>query len=410
MRLGRFLLGNARFLTAGALLSFGSSFGQTYFISVFAGVLMADLGLSDGDWGGIYALGTMASAALMVWAGTLVDRFRVRQLAWIVVPCLALSCLAMAVVPAGWALIPVVFLLRFFGQGMMAHLSVTAMARWFVAARGKALSISALGFALGQALLPLVVVLLMALVGWRWVWVIAALSLMAALPLLARLLKAERTPQAAAAETETFGLGGRHWTRGQAVRHWLFWLSVPMLVGPSAFNTALFFQKVHLAEVKGWELAYFVALFPLFTAVAFAVTLLSGLAIDRYGAAKVLGLYLVPFALGFFLMAEAQTLAAAALAMVVLALGAGLQSTAPPAFLAQVYGTRHIGAIKALGVALMVLGSALGPGLTGLLIDTGRDFPEQMRAIAVFFVISAGLMGWGILRVLPQVARPAPAE
>jgi hypothetical protein len=57
-----FLLDNARWLTVGVLLTFLSSFGQTYFISVFAGEIRAGFGLSHGEWGGIYTLGTTASA------------------------------------------------------------------------------------------------------------------------------------------------------------------------------------------------------------------------------------------------------------------------------------------------------------------------------------------------------------
>jgi len=39
----------------------------------------------------------------------------------------------------------------------MSQLAVVAMARWFVARRGLALSISALGFAVGQAAFPVIV-------------------------------------------------------------------------------------------------------------------------------------------------------------------------------------------------------------------------------------------------------------
>ena len=75
-----FLRDNAPFLATGALLSFLSSFGQTFFISVFAGEIRAEFGLSNGDWGLIYMAGTGASALAMVFAGGLADRFRVR--AW----------------------------------------------------------------------------------------------------------------------------------------------------------------------------------------------------------------------------------------------------------------------------------------------------------------------------------------
>ena len=73
----------------GCVLTFMSSFGQTFFISIFAGEIRAEFGLSHGEWGGIYALGTLASAIVMVWSGGLTDRFRVRTLGPVVLVCLA---------------------------------------------------------------------------------------------------------------------------------------------------------------------------------------------------------------------------------------------------------------------------------------------------------------------------------
>ena len=50
-----FLTRNAPWLGAGAMLTLLSSFGQTFFISIFAGEIRADFGLSHAAWGGIYA-------------------------------------------------------------------------------------------------------------------------------------------------------------------------------------------------------------------------------------------------------------------------------------------------------------------------------------------------------------------
>ena len=68
MTVFQFLRENARFLSAGGLLSFSSCYGQTFFIAIFAAQIMGAYGLSDGQWGGIYTLSTTASAILMFWA------------------------------------------------------------------------------------------------------------------------------------------------------------------------------------------------------------------------------------------------------------------------------------------------------------------------------------------------------
>jgi len=407
MSLIQFARANALFLSAGVLLSFGSSFGQTYFISIFAGEIRAEFGLSHGAWGGIYTAGTTASALLMIWAGGLTDRFRVRQLGAITTVMLAVSCLAMAAIPGPIALIGVIFALRFFGQGMMSHLSVVAMARWFVATRGRALSISSMGFAVGQALLPWIFVAMLAVFHWRMLWVIGAVVLLVSLPLLSRLLRAERTPQSIAESTASLGMGGRHWTRGQVWRHWLFWLALPLMLGPPSWGTALFFQQVHLTEVKGWGLVDYVALLPFYTIAGVSATFLSGALIDRYGTGRLMQLFLIPFAAGFYVMSQCETLWGALLGLVLIGVGTGGQATVPNAFWAEFYGTRHLGSIKALAAAIMIFGSAIGPGISGVLIDQGFDFAEQSVGIAIYMLVAALVVSIGIQKARGQL--PATA-
>ena len=399
----RFLFENRLFLLAGVLLSFTSSYGQTYFISIFAGELQAAFDLSHGAWGGIYAVGTMASAAVMLWAGALTDRFRVRVLAMAVMALLILACLAMAMVPGPVALVGVVFLLRFAGQGMMSQLSIVAMARWFVASRGKALSVASMGYALGQAALPVIFVAALPVTGWRLQWVIAAGLVLITMPVVLRLLAAERSPQSLAEDKASLGMGGRHWTRGDMVRHPLFWCLLPLLLGPPAWGTALFFHQVHLTEAKGWALVDYVSLFPLFVSVTIASTFASGWAIDRFGSATLLRGYLLPFALTFLVIGTSTTLAGAALGLAIYGIAAGLQATVIGAFWAELYGTRHVGSIKAVSTAAMVLGSALGPGISGWLIDLGYPFSDQMIVYSVYFV-GAGLITAAALALF---ARPS---
>ncbi|PCH69978.1 MAG: MFS transporter, partial [Rhodobacteraceae bacterium] len=84
-----FVSRNAPWLAAGAVLTFLSSFGQTFFISIFAGEIRSEFSLSHGEWGGIYSLGTTASAVVMIWAGSLTDVFRVRVVGPVVLAGLA---------------------------------------------------------------------------------------------------------------------------------------------------------------------------------------------------------------------------------------------------------------------------------------------------------------------------------
>jgi MFS family permease len=399
-----FLRDNAPWLTAGVLLTFLSSFGQTFFISIFAGKIMEDFGLSHGQWGGIYTVGTTASAALMVWAGGLTDRFRVRALGTVILLMLMGACLFMAVNPAWWLLPVVVFALRFTGQGMTSHIAVVAMSRWFIATRGKALSVATLGFAGGEALLPLIFVALMLTWDWRALWVLAALIAVVGIPVLLLLLRQERTPQSWAKSDQALGMLSRHWTRRQTLRHFLFWFMVPALLGPAAFNTAFFFHQVHFAEVKGIAHVELVAMFPLYTGVSIGAMVLSGWALDRLGTARLIPYMQLPMVAAFILFSIANGPLTTLLGFVFLGITTGANTTLPNAFWAEFYGTGHIGSIKAMAAAVMVLGSAIGPGLTGLGIDLGLGIEAQYLLVAAYFVFTSVMMGMGIARARPDLS------
>ncbi|WP_299650801.1 MFS transporter [uncultured Tateyamaria sp.] len=405
--LGQFLRTNQRWLGAGALLTLLSSFGQTFFISIFAAEIQADFALTHGTWGAIYGLGTAASAVVMIWAGGLTDHFRARAIGMLILTLLAASCIAMAVNPYAAVLPFVIFALRLTGQGMTSHIAIVAMARWFVATRGKALAVATLGFSLGEAILPLLFVALMTVFDWRLLWLVAAAVALIGVPVLAHLLKEERTPQSMAGENQSAGMNNQHWTRNQTLAHPLFWFMVPALLGLSAFGTAFFFQQAHYAELKGWTHLSLVALFPVYTGVGIAAMIVSGFALDRFGTARLIPYYQMPLVLAFLCFAFADGLWMAALGLVFFAITSGANSTLPNAFWAEFYGTRFIGSIKAMAAAVMVLGSAIGPLVTGILIDTGVSLETQYIWVAVYYAVASLGIWIGIRRARNDLPVPA---
>ncbi|MFT4742250.1 MAG: MFS family permease [Yoonia sp.] len=389
----QFIRENAPFLLAGALLSFLSSFGQTFFIAIFGGEIRESYGLSNGDWGLLYMIATGASAVAMVFAGGLADLFRVRSLGIGVVLALGAACIAMAVNTTVAGLVLVIFALRFFGQGMASHMSVVSMTRWFVAARGRALAVAGMGFMFGEATLPLVMVWLKSITEWRGLWIWFAVVCVILSVILFRLLRLERTPQSAANATAATGLLGKHWTRAMALRHPLFWLMVPAIVFFSAFGTTFWFHQVHFAEVKGYSHLALVAVFPLGTIALAISSIIYGWAIDRFGVVRLMPFYILPYVVAFCLHWYAPNLIWTAVAVILMGISGGGNATILSACWAGFYGTRFIGSIKAAAAALMVLGSAIGPGLSGLLIDAGVGIEIQMLGYAACFAFAAFMMG-----------------
>jgi len=182
---------------------------------------------------------------------------------------------------------------------------------------------------------------------------------------------------------------------------------VPAILGPSAFNTAFFFHQVYFAEIKGWSHLSLVSLFPLYTVMGIGAMILSGIALDRFGTARLMPLYQLPMILAFLIFATATSLPHLAIGFVFMALTTGMNATLPNAFWAEFYGTQHIGSIKAMATAVMVLGSAIGPGLTGILIDFNVALTTQYIGVAVYFVFTSVVMWIGIRKAradLPVLA------
>ncbi|MEM6465979.1 MAG: MFS transporter [Pseudomonadota bacterium] len=387
---------------------FSSSFGQTFFISIFAGEIREAFDLSHGTWGGIYTIGTLASAALMLWAGGLADRIPPQRLGATIMVMLAVVCLCMALVPLAALLPLVIFGLRFCGQGMLSHIAIVSLGKWFARQRGRANSVISMGFLLGEACLPFLVVLLIGSIGWRSVWGLAAMVAVGCAVLLPILLRTTRTPSHPAEASTGEGLFGRHWTRAGALKHWLFWVTSIGLFAPPVFGTAYFFHQVHLVDVKGWDLQTYTAFMPAFTLASLACMILAGGFVDRKGSAPLMRFCLLPFSLALVLLANIDSLWVVPVGLALYGATQGMMITLSAALWPEIYGTEHLGKIRALASAMMVLGSAVGPGVTGALIDQGIGFESQMIGMAVYMIAVSIAYGFVFAWVGRQQLATAP--
>ena len=127
-----------------------------------------------------------------------------------------------------------------------------------------------------------------------------------------------------------------------------------------------------------------------------------GVALDRLGTRRLLAIFQIPLALAYFAFSFGGSLSAAALGFVLMGMMQG-GGTLWGAFWAEFYGTRHLGSVKSLATALMVFGSAIGPGLTGLLIDFGYPFKDQMVFFAVYILLACLLTHFAMQRAAPEL-------
>jgi len=401
-----FLRENARWLAGGFLLTFFSSYGQTFFIALSAGDIRFEYGLSHGEFGGIYMIATLASAATLPFLGPIVDRFSPRTVTLIIVPMLALAALMMAFSRHIVLLFVTIYLLRLFGQGMMTQNAATAIARWFVAQRGRAMSVTVIGVNAGEALFPVIFVLLAGAIGWRNAWTLGALTLvLVALPLIAWLVKVPRAPRAS--DPPLRKVRARDWTRAEVLRDPVFYLTLMGVLAPGFIGTTIFFHQIYLVELRGWSLEVFASSFTFMAVTTVTFALLAGQLVDRFSAIALLPSFLFPLAAACLVLGLTEAQWTVFVFMGLVGLSYGFQHTLFGALWPEMYGLKHLGAIRSITIAMGVLATAVGPGLTGVLIDFDISYPAQIVAMGLY-CLGAGLLMIYVSRRLQERALSSP--
>ena len=410
-----FVIPNFRFLAFGFSLAFLSSFGQTFFISLFNDPIRETFDLSHTGYGQCYSLATLASGLTIIWLGRRLDDIDLRMFSACLGIGLAVACLTMAWSPTVVVLTASIFLLRLTGQGLLSHTAMTSMARYYDEQRGKAMSIAGLGHPAGEAILPVLAVLVMEAIGWRQSWLTIGLLLaVLVVPFVRWLLRGhaerhrahlarlgEMLPESGDAPADV--IVGRQWTRAEMVRDVRFYLTLPAVIAPGFIVTGVFFHQAHLVEVKGWTLTWFAACFAIFAGAQLPASLAAGPMVDRLGARRLLPGFLLPLTAALVTLAFFDHPVAAAVFMALGGVTSGIASPIVGSMWAEVYGVRHLGAIRALITAILVFGTAGSPFAMGWLIDVGISLETMALGLAGYTI------GASLLARLAMSSRPSSA-
>ena len=403
----QFLRENARWLGGGFLLTMFSSFGQTFFIGLSGEDLRAAFGLSSGGFGGLYMLATLASAISLPWLGRTLDLMPGWKVVRFTMPVFALACVLITVAPNVAVLGIALYLLRLFGQGMMTETAYTETGRWFVANRGRAMALIVIGQQAGLAALPLLVVLIeRASGGWRTAWIAsAALLVLIGLPAIVALMRVERVPRSHEAKVRDLRTA-RDWTRAQVIRDPVLYLLLLGTLAPPFISTVIFFHQDYLIALRGYDSLAFAAAFPVMSVTTVVFGLVCGHLIDRLGALRLLPFYLIPLAVASAAVALITPVWGIYVFMFLLGISSGFTSTLFGALWPEVYGLANLGGIRAIIVSAMVLSTALGPGISGALIDRGVSLPRQMLWLSVWCVAACFVLAFSARLVRLREERP----
>lgn len=360
-----FVVRERKALGFGLSFTFLSGVGQTFLFSLFVPYFLSDFQLSESRFGLLYSTATLVSAFLLPFFGGLIDRVSLKKYGSWVIFGLLLFGLLLASAQHWFILVVGIFGVRLFGQGLSGHTAQTTMARNYITDRGRALSVSSVGFPLGEALFPGMVGFLLTILTWRESYALLLVCLCAFFLIITRWLVESVDSTTDSAEstkaTSTFKL----WQDRR------FWLLLPIyMVGPFWLTAIFLFQPTAGASF-GWTVGSIAAAFTGFAAFRFLGSLGVGPLIDRFSAKFLLPIHIIPFIIGLVTIIFFKSTFVMFLYMALLGLTVGMGGNIKYAILAEIFGTASIGQIKSYFAGIMVFSTAASPVLAGYIIQAG---------------------------------------
>lgn len=381
-----FLKGNFRTVSFGWVLTFLSGFGQTFLISLYVPEILKSFQISEGAFGSIYAGCTITASLIMLSVGHTVDHKPAKKVtAWTVIG-LALSSILLGFSHHILILILAITGLRLTGQGLLTHISMTIMSKQFIRDRGKALSFSSLGFSVGEAVFPLAIATIIAWFDWR----VAAVS--SGVFLLLYLLRLKFTNLNTFDEQLSVHAKPSFWSLLKDYRKVVFDSKFGIMV-PASFMlsfsvTAIVFYQYVFVETKGWSAQLYASFFTVYAISRFLFSLFGGIWVDRFTAKRMFRYFLIPVVLGLLPLAFMNSIIGALIFLVMMGITVGMSGTVKTSLIAEIYGTERMGAIRSVFTMFMVISTALGPLIVGLLIDAGVSFENIIFGIFVAMSIT----------------------
>lgn len=377
-------------LAYGALHYFFSAPGQTFFLSLFVPYFLLATDISNDQFNQIYLVGTLMSAFTLPWLGGFIDKWRIRYVSLSVGAGLLLFGLFASQVSVWWMLIPAIYGLRLFGQGLMPLTGSTSIARYFSLGRGKALSLINFGISFAELIFPLMMVSIIGLLGWQWSWaVVGAIILVVFVPLVIGLIPATHPFQYPQEEVPEPGKKVvKSATRGEVLKDPIFYALTAVHLFLPMFSTGFMLNQSQIGGLVDASPEQMALGISLFGGARMACNLLAGPLIDRFTAMRVFTFMLSPILLGIVVLAIWPSIWTVWAYFALSGISASIGSLSATAMWAEIYGTSHLGAIKSTVSTFMVFSTAIGPILVGF----GLGSVGMLQVSMGIFAVSVALL------------------
>jgi len=383
---------NFKIVIFGFIFTFFSSFGQSFFIGLFNSSIRSDLTVSHGQFGAIYALATLLSSFSLIWIGKKIDDYRLIYFSFFVILLLFFSSIFFSFVNNVFLLFFGIFLLRFSGQGLMAHTATTSISRFFDKSRGKALSVTWLGLSTAEFIMPVTIVFFLSIYSWRSIWLSIATLIILFLPFIAFFTIKEITLLSRDEENITFKKNNiKNWTRKEVLLDPKFYLISLLMLALPAVNTGVFVYQSFILESKNWGDFVIAKSFMIYAILSVATLFISGPIIDKFTSRKLLPLMNIPCLFSMLILFYFDHYISSYFLLGLMGVSNGFANVLGSSTWAEIYGVKYLGSIKALTSSMMVFATAFGTAIFGVIIDFGYSI-EVIAIISSFYIIIANIL------------------
>jgi MFS family permease len=352
------------------------------------------------------SIGTFAGGLAAVFTGPLMDRYGGRGVMTFAVVLLGLIFVGMGLLEAYWQY----FALQLMGRTLVAStffmIIGVILPKWFIAKRGRAIGISALGQRLGHAAFPVFIERVMAFSSWRTAAIALGVTVWATALLPAALLLrrrpedmgqlpdgATRDLRAVGAQREVVGPGTDEvsFKRGEAMRTPAFHLLLAALSAQSFVATGINFHWFSYLTGNGVSSGVTIASLAIAPLVGMPASVIAGFIAEKVPPQMVLAVAYVMTAgaIGILLVADNPVLAI--VFGVVYGSAMGIQLTNNQVIWADFFGRDSIGGIRGIIAPVQMFTNALGPLAAALSFDLTGGYDAIFSGGIVVLLASAAL-------------------
>lgn len=378
---------------------FASSSGLTYTVSVYVDPVIEDLGISRSLLSTAYALGTGIGGLVLLWMGKPLERWGNRKVMAVGAIGLAAGLIVLSLATGPWWLFLGFPMIRTFGQGTMPLAARVLIPNWFYRHRARAFSLLGLSSVAAIALLPLANSWLIDQFGWRTAWRVMAVALVVVIvPVVLRFVRDRpedvgQYPDGAVPDADGVAPvtdAGIGFSLAEAKRTPAFWALVLAGAVPPLITTGQHLHQSAIFVDRGAPETIAAATFTIEAASMLAANLGMGWLGNRLSPRLTLGICL------FMMVMTLVALLFSGYAVVAVLYGMlrggtnGAMNIAIDVAWPTYYGRKHLGSIRGFGMAVSLLGSAIGPLPFGIAADYFGGYVPAIIGL-MFLPLSIGI-------------------